>query len=186
MAPLPAQSSLPTSVWSQPHGLSFPAPQAQWHHTDSQLTSLLVSIFHPSYKLILAQYPIVLLSFSAGETHQMQLPASTGEDRKRRQVQVDPSIAEGWAKGTARCQTEAKLLNTNVKVSVFFEKKNKNKNHPSTQTNINRGGQIPFVSCSVLFWVDTLGPHLSHSSWLLVHLLHAYTFHCIKSWCSKL
>lgn len=196
------------TVWRQLHCFSFLPPQAMWCCTGSQVTSLPLSCSSLSASWSWHCIPQFWYQSQPGRHVKSNYLLLQGKGENERQIQVDPSVTQRWAKGTIRSQAGVKLLTKPVHSLSSYkkrkgkkkkgkrrgeekgneEKKKKKRKKASfiTHTYKHRRGQIPFASHSVLFWVDTIGWYLGHIYWLPVHLLPAYTFHCIKSWDTKL
>lgn len=143
-------------AWSQLHGLLCAAPHAQQHCAGSQVASLLLALFSlPASWSWHRISQFCFLSQPGRHVKRNYLPLQ-GKGENERQVRVDPSIAEGWAKRTDRSRAGAKTLTQLLRsVDCAFLPKEKKKTDPSSQTNINRGSRsnpFCFRFCTVLSW----------------------------------
>lgn len=199
------------TVWRQLHWFSFLPPQAMWYCTGSQVASLPLSCFSLPASWSWRCIPQFWYQSQPGRNVKSNYLLLQGKGENERQIQVDPSVTERWAKGSVRSQAGVKLLTKPVhSLSSYKKRKGKEKKgkrrgekrrweerkkeRKKRKRKIKKKAsfithtykQVKSLLLHVLYWVDTVGWYLGHIYWLPVHLLPAYTFHCIKSWDTKL
>lgn len=103
------------------------------------------------------------LSLSQGDTSNTMTSFYRERGEIEKQIQVDPSVAEKWAKGTVRRRAGAKLLTKALcSRSSYKKEQGKRKWKSIIHHSYKQEKSNPFVSHSVLFWVHTIGWYCAH------------------------